>query len=118
MFKQVLQLKIAIKIIHFFFYYYCRSHNRDLQDTAIQVSTNSFMIALGRGNDNDCENQGTDKKTVVDWYSAEPEQPVLIFSQILGSEFKSNYSNTRSLADWEEKRKEKEKKRKRRKIHL
>ena len=47
MFKQ-LQLKIAIKITHCtFFCYYCRNHNRDLQDTAIQVSTNSFSGCVG-----------------------------------------------------------------------
>ena len=63
------------------------------------------MVALGGENDNDCENQGNNKKTVVDWYSAEPQQAVLISSQMLGTEFKSNYWNTRSLVDWEEKRK-------------
>jgi len=49
------------------------------------------MVALGGENDNDCENQGNNKKTVVDWYSAEPQQAVLISSQMLGTEFKSNY---------------------------
>lgn len=59
------------------------------------------MAALGGGNDNDCENQGTEKATVADWDSTELSQEVLCFSQMWGTEFKGDHQNTISFGGLE-----------------
>lgn len=55
------------------------------------------MAALGGGNDNDCENQGTEKAMVADRDSTELCQEALCFSQMWGTEFEGDHQNTISF---------------------
>lgn len=93
MFKQVLQLKFAIKIIQctFFSVFFLQESQ---QGSTGHSNTSKYQFicgCTGGENDSDCENQGTKTKKVVDRHSAEFQQAVLIFSQMAGTEFKNNY---------------------------